>query len=112
MRTSVLVVVAFAMFGLGAVAHAAAGWQVFATGTDSTGHLYAFARADAVGAKAIAIRPSMPAKVSWFLTCQGARDAVANAIVEVNVARAQKCSLKASADTDAAGTLRLQLLKR
>ena len=101
------------MFGLGAVAHAAAGWRVFATATDTSNHPYAFARADAAGAKAIAVRVSAPAKVSWFVTCEAAPKAVAaNAVVTVNVATATKCSLKASASSETAGELRLQFLKR
>jgi hypothetical protein len=98
----------------GSLAMASTGWRVFATASDSGQYgAYASADSDVLKPRALAVRVSRPADVSWYLSCQGERKGVkAGQIVLASVATSKKCSLGGSASTSASGTLRVQLLKR
>lgn len=103
-----------AAFAVGAAAQAAGGWRVFATGTDSSDYgAYVSANADVLHPQALAMRMTKPGKITWTLSCQsGDKPVAANQVIEVTVAAAKSCSLYGSGNTDQAGTLRVQLLRR
>lgn len=109
-----MVVVIVAAFIAGTAAHAAVGWRMFATGSDSGDYgAHAEANAGVLHPKALGIRTSRSANVSWLLSCQSAeRRASANQIIVVGVAAARKCTLYGSATTQTGGTVRIQLLTR
>jgi hypothetical protein len=103
-----------AAFAAGTFANAATGWHVFATGSDSGQYgAFANANADVLHPKALAVRATKAATVSWTFDCDsGDIKAAANAVLLVDVAKASKCSLTADANTESAGTVRIQLLRR
>ncbi len=101
---------------IGAAAHAAVGWNVVATGTDS-GTIAALtsAVANMTDPQQVAVRAEGTAgnmKISWYLSCNGGAFVAPGTTIKVNVAAATACSLNASGYSERGGTIRLQLLRR
>ena len=106
-----LVAAGLTAFAGGALA--TTGWKVFATAQDSGDYgAYAYASADVLKPRGIAVRASRAADVSWSLICDGKTHAGPNVVVVVSVASAGSCHVSGSANTSAAGTLRVQLLRK
>lgn len=114
LRFAALAILALVAFSLGALAEAATGWRVFATGTGQGQYFSsANASADVRGPKGLAIRvKGTPAKVSWFLSCQGENSIAVGAIYFVAVAGSKTCSLSGTASTEEGGNIRIELLRR
>jgi hypothetical protein len=117
MRKRVLLAAALlAAAAIGAAAHAAAGWQIVATGVDS-GQVAALTSATAhmLEPRQLAVRAQGTGgnmRVTWYLSCNGGAVVSPGTTVVVNVAAAKSCSLDASGYTESRGTIRLQLLRR
>lgn len=109
-----VIVAAMLAFVAGVSVQAATGWTPFATASDNSDYsAYASADADITHVKALAIRASAAAKLSWFVSCSSIDKTMpANTPYEVSIANSKKCSLYGSANTSKGGTVKLQLLKR
>src|SRR4051812_39021681 len=101
-------------FAAGALATAATGWRTFATGSDQGDYgAYVSASADIIHPAAVAIRVTEKADLSWSIDCEGeTKTAAANTVIAVSVAAAKTCHVHGDANTEGAGKLTLELLKR
>ena len=89
-------------------------WRTFGSGTDNN-RLFTSASANAgvVRPRILAVRVSKPAKVEWFLSCEGTiRNAPANTPVVIGVNGATRCMLGGNASSSSGGKLTLQLVRR
>lgn len=108
-----IVAIVIAAATTGALAEAAIGWRVFASSIDSGAYgAYSSASASASKPKALAIRASKEANITWNLSCDGTTHARAGQVVTAAVATSGSCRIFGTADTDEPGTMRLELLKR
>lgn len=114
-RRAVTLAAVAAAAAAASAATAATGWRPFASATDSGDYgAYAHASADVQMSRGLGIRVAgKTAKVSWYLSCEGeAQNVRPGQIVDVSVPAAIKCSLSGTADTDSAGRVTVELLRR
>jgi hypothetical protein len=101
---------------VGAAAHAAAGWRVVATATDS-GQVMALTstRGSVYEPRNVAVRATGTGgrtKVTWFLSCHGGAQVKPGTTIVVDVAAASTCTLNAGGQTESGGSIKLQILGR
>lgn len=97
-------------------ANGAAGWRVFAAGTDSSKYYsVANASADVTAPKALALRNIGKGitTLSWYLSCQS-RDVttIPGEVITIRVAAAKSCTVSGTVTSEGGGKVRIELLRR
>jgi hypothetical protein len=102
-----------AAFVAASVATAATGWKPFATASDSSEYgAYVSASATVLKPKTLGVRVSQAAELSVNVSCDfEVKRAPAGKVLVLNVGAAKSCRVYGSANTNSAGTLRVELLR-